>query len=129
MGELYTYLPLTAENEAAELAVPPLSIANTDYGYSVGRGAFNFTAGTWFTVAERIKLNDPASYNGLCISPCVLIISSDCRRLVTGEVQIFINGEPVIDLTGVSLRNTSDSVVMGMHFQTFFGGKHIIHRR
>lgn len=64
MGELYTYLPLTSENSAALLTVPPLTIENTDYGFSVGRGAFNFTAGVWQTVSERIKLNDPDSYNG-----------------------------------------------------------------
>jgi len=101
-GELYTYLPLTDENAAVQLTVPPLTVENTDYGFSVGRGSFNFTAGEWFTITERILLNDPDSYNG--------------------QVRIWINGQSVIELEGVSMRNSSDSVVMGMHFQTFFGG-------
>lgn len=63
-GELYAYLPLTDQNAAALLNVPPLTIENPDYGFSVGRGAFTFPAGEWVTIAERIKLNDPASYNG-----------------------------------------------------------------
>ena len=63
-GELYAYLPLTDQNQKVLLAVPPQSIANPDFGTSVGRGSFTFTSGQWVTIAERIKLNDPASYNG-----------------------------------------------------------------
>ncbi|KAG6848784.1 hypothetical protein C0991_012503, partial [Blastosporella zonata] len=48
-GELYTYLPLTAANSTALLSVPPQSKQNTDYGFSVGRGAFHFdvAVGRW----------------------------------------------------------------------------------
>lgn len=41
-GELYTYLPPTDANDAILAKIPPQSIRNTDYGYSIGRGAFNF---------------------------------------------------------------------------------------
>ncbi len=102
-GELYTYLPLTQQNANAQLAVPPQTIENSDYGFSVGRGSFNFTAGQWYTVAERIILNDPNASDG--------------------EVHVWINGENVIALKGVSMRSSSDSVIQGMHFITFFGGK------
>ena len=101
-GELYTYLPLNDQNTNTLLAVPPRSLNNPDFGISVGRGAFTFPAGEWVTIAERIKLNDPASFDG--------------------EIQIWANGVKVIDVQGVSLRNSADSVIQGMHFQTFFGG-------
>lgn len=32
------------------------------------------------------------------------------------------NGISVINATNISMRNSSSSVVQGMHFQTFFGG-------
>ncbi len=95
-GELYTYLPLTDENAAAHLTVPPLTVENTDYGFSVGRGSFNFTAGEWFTITERILLNDPDSYNG--------------------QVRIWINGQSVIELEGVSMRNSSGLCCNGYAF-------------
>ena len=51
VGELYTYLPLTDANKAAQMAVSG-TVANNDYGYSVGRGAFTWNAGEWVSVAE-----------------------------------------------------------------------------
>lgn len=43
-GEIYTYLPLTDGNDAVLTSIPPRSIRNTDYGYSVGRGSFNLSS-------------------------------------------------------------------------------------
>lgn len=63
-GELYTYLPPTDNNTSLLLAIPPKSIRNPDYGFSVGRGSFNFTAGAWNTVSERVRLNDVGVENG-----------------------------------------------------------------
>lgn len=101
-GELYTYIPLTDENRDAQLAVPPESIDDSSFGFSVGRGSYYFPPGEWVTIAERVKLNTIGAHDG--------------------QVQIWINGELTIDLQGVSLRESADSVVQGMHFQTFFGG-------
>ena len=101
-GELYTYLPLTEQNAAAQEAVPPLTVENDDYGFSVGRGSFTFPAGQWVTILQRIKLNDPASYNG--------------------QIMLWINGQSKINVTGVSMRTASNSTIKGLHFQTFFGG-------
>lgn len=101
-GELYTYLPLTEQNQQAQAAVPPQSIVDSSFGYSVGRGSFYFPPGEWVTVAERVKLNTPGEHNG--------------------EVQLWVNGELTINLQGVSLRDSLESVVFGYHFQTFFGG-------
>lgn len=66
VGELYAYLPLTPENSAQLSAVPPRSIENSDYGFSVGRGAFdcNRAVNGWTTVAFRLMLNDVGSNNG-----------------------------------------------------------------
>ncbi len=66
IGELYTYLPLTPNNEAQLAAVPPYSRQNADYGFSVGRGSFCLDAavGKWIALAFRVKLNDVGLENG-----------------------------------------------------------------
>lgn len=64
-GEVYVYMPSNEANTKALLAVPPKSYGNFDYGFSVGRGCFNFTRGAWITVAERVRLNDPGVDNGV----------------------------------------------------------------
>ena len=64
LGELYAYLSPTESNLARLAAVPPISIQNPDYGFSVGRGAWTFRPGRWATVVERVKLNDPGVKNG-----------------------------------------------------------------
>ncbi|KAF7428986.1 hypothetical protein PC9H_008224 [Pleurotus ostreatus] len=104
IGELYAYLPLTPNNEAQLAAVPPYSRQNADYGFSVGRGSFCLDAavGQWIALAFRVKLNDVGSENG--------------------EIQFWVNGVSAISVAGLTLRTRADSVIQGMHFQTFFGG-------
>ncbi|KAF9445950.1 polysaccharide lyase family 14 protein [Macrolepiota fuliginosa MF-IS2] len=104
VGELYTYLPLVESNSEILKKVPPQSIQDPNYGFSVGRGAFNWVkaVGNWIAVACRIKLN--------------AIGCSD------GEVQLWVDGEPVITVHGLLLRQSNQSIIKGMHFQTFFGG-------
>ncbi|KAG6848478.1 hypothetical protein H0H93_016659 [Arthromyces matolae] len=65
-GELYTYLPLTPANKTVLLDVPPSSKENTDFGYSVGRGAFNLdiAVGRWVTLAFRVRLNTYGAHDG-----------------------------------------------------------------
>lgn len=65
LGEVYTYLPLTEVNADVLKSVPPKTIENPDYGFSVGRGAWTFQAGAWNTVAELIKLNNPGQNDGI----------------------------------------------------------------
>ncbi|KAF8479376.1 hypothetical protein JB92DRAFT_2800784 [Gautieria morchelliformis] len=100
-GELYAYLPITDSNTRRLLTIPGSS-QNPDYGISVGRGSFSFNAGTWTTVAERVKLNDLGQQNG--------------------EVEVWVDGKSVIRATGLVLRTSQSSVIQGLHFQTFFGG-------
>ncbi|GAW03324.1 polysaccharide lyase family 14 protein [Lentinula edodes] len=101
-GELYIYLPLTAENKKRLLTVPPLSLENPDFGFSVGRGAFFIPVGRWVSIAIRVKLN--------------------AVGLDDGEIELWIDGASVISITGLSFSNSEKSRLKGMHFQTFFGG-------
>jgi hypothetical protein len=107
MGEMYTYLPpyniSGFEANEAVCYVPPLSICNPTYGASVGRGSFNFTTGAWTTVAERVRLNDAGQANG--------------------ELQLWANGESVINVTGLIIRDSDAGRIRGIQFQTFFGGQ------
>ncbi|KAF8634310.1 hypothetical protein AX17_004262 [Amanita inopinata Kibby_2008] len=103
VGELYVYLPVTPSNTRRLLAVPPKSYPHaSNYGVSVGRGAFHFKLGYWTTITQRIKLNDMGQENG--------------------EIHLYINKELVISCTGLTLRTSPESRFKGMHFQTFFGG-------
>lgn len=104
LGELYAYLPLIPPNTSRLLAVPPQSVQNPDYGFSVGRGAWTFATGRWTSIAQRVKMNDVGSANG--------------------EIEVFIDGRSVIQVTGLILRTQEHpaSHVQGLHFQTFFGG-------
>lgn len=43
-----------------------------------------------------------------------------------GEVQLWVNGKSVIEITGLILREDEALHIKGMHFQTFFGGKHLL---
>lgn len=119
-GELYAYIPPLASNIDQLLAIPPKSIQNPDYGFSVGRGSFNFTAGRWNTVTERVKLNDIGISNGMYYA---LILHYKCSHdTCPGEVEVRLNGKIAIYVSGLSLRNDTASVIQGLHFQTFFGG-------
>ncbi|KAJ7464742.1 polysaccharide lyase family 14 protein [Mycena galericulata] len=103
-GELYTYLPLTPSNRERLLAVPPLSEQNAQYGLSVGRNAFQFdpAVGKWISLAFRVKLNAVGSEDG--------------------ELELWVDGKSVINVSGLTFRNSEQSRIKGGHFQTFFGG-------
>ena len=101
-GELYTYLPPDyAENEAV-CDVPPFSTCNDVYGASVGRGAWTFATGARTTIAQRVRLNDAGQANG--------------------EVQLFVDGQSVINVSGLMMRDQDVGRIYGMQVQTFFGG-------
>jgi len=104
VSELYAYLPLVPQNTKQLSAAPPRSIENSDYGFSVGRGAFHLdcAVGDWVTIAFRIKLNDVGLNNG--------------------ELQLWVDGISVINVDQLVLRESEESRIKGMHFQTFFGG-------
>ncbi|KAG8976147.1 hypothetical protein FRB90_009269, partial [Tulasnella sp. 427] len=101
-AEIYAYLPLNETNKSVLSQVPPKSKLNPDYGFSVGTGSFKFVPGEWAVVAQRVKLNDEGAANG--------------------ELDLWVNGEKVISVCGIIVREDPDCVVRGAHFQTFFGG-------
>ncbi|KAI0061229.1 hypothetical protein BV25DRAFT_1857941 [Artomyces pyxidatus] len=106
-GELYTYLPPYTDprfsaNEAQCHVTPGKSECNPTYGASVGRGSFKFASGAWTTVSQRVRLNDVGQANG--------------------ELELFVNGESVINVGGLILRARDSGRIRGMQVQTFFGG-------
>ncbi|TDL16632.1 hypothetical protein BD410DRAFT_731150 [Rickenella mellea] len=101
-GELYAYVPLDDDNIKTLSKIPPYSHRNPDYGFSVGRGSFIFPSGRWTTITQRVRLNN--------------VGRSDA------EIEIRVNGEAVINASGLRLRSSSESIMQGIHFQTFFGG-------
>jgi hypothetical protein len=108
-GELYTYLPPDYSQNEVQCHVKPLSICNPTYGDSVGRGSFHFKAGERTTVTQRVRLNDVGESNG--------------------ELQLWANGESVINVSGLVLRNSAEGRIRGLQMQTFFGGMFIIRYR
>ncbi|KAJ1305672.1 hypothetical protein OPQ81_010411 [Rhizoctonia solani] len=103
VGEIYTYIPNIPSNHEALKNVPPVTHCNPDFGWSVARGSFYFNSGEWTTIAERVRLNDIGCANG--------------------RIQLWANGELVVDIHGLEIRVEKEVVFRGAHFQTFFGGK------
>lgn len=100
-GEVYAYVPETDGNTAAGKELEG-TIIDSSYGMSLARGAFNFTAGDWTVVAERVRLNAPGKTDG--------------------EIELWVDGKSVIHATGLSIRSSLSSTFRGVHCQTFFGG-------
>jgi len=101
-GEFYTYLPPTFAANKKVCNVKPQSDCNPTYGASVGRGSFRFATGEWTTVSERVRLNDVGKSNG--------------------ELELFVNGKSVINVSGLVLRDSGAGKMRGLQMQTFFGG-------
>lgn len=105
-GEFYTYLPDYSNSKFKAnkklCTVKPQSECNPTYGASVGRGAFNFKAGEWNHISERVRLNDAGQSNG--------------------ELELFFNGKSVINVDGLMLRGDDKGRIYGIQMQTFFGG-------
>ena len=98
-GELYLYAPY---NQTEGFCERDGYHCNFDYGNSVSRGSFNWIPGKWQTIEERVKLNTPGQLDG--------------------KFMLFVDGELVIDLDDLNYREVDSIKLMGMHFNTFFGG-------
>lgn len=101
-GEMYTYLPTSFSANLVQCHVPPFSTSNSTYGTSVGRGSFFFQPGDWTTVVQRMRLNDAGLENG--------------------ELEVIVNGQSKINVSGLVLRSSEAGRIRGMQIQTFFGG-------
>ncbi|KAF8579450.1 polysaccharide lyase family 14 protein [Ramaria rubella] len=106
-AELYTYLPQPSSGSQFSgnqqlCNVAPLSDCNDVYGASVARGAWKWKTGDWTTVSQRITLNDPGQQNG--------------------EIEVIADGQIVINLSGLALRDSDAGRFQGIQMQSFFGG-------
>jgi polysaccharide lyase-like protein len=101
-GEMYTYLPQSFSANQALCHIPPYSMSNPTYSTSVGRGSFSFQPGEWTTVMQRMRLNDASQENG--------------------ELELFVNGQSMINISGLVLHSSEAGRIRGMQIQTFFGG-------
>jgi hypothetical protein len=77
----------------------PTSVA---HGTSLGRGNWSWPTGRWASVQQHVHLNRPGSSDG--------------------EVQVWLDGQPVLDQQGLIFRTTTDLRIQGLFFSTFFGG-------
>ncbi|KAJ3532990.1 hypothetical protein NMY22_g7525 [Coprinellus aureogranulatus] len=100
-GEFYTYLPPDEQANKAICGLPN-SECNDTYGASVRRGSFTWATGAWTTVSMRVRLNDDGKENG--------------------QLQLWANGQTVVNVKGLVLATSKQGRMQGMQFQTFFGG-------
>ncbi|THV06941.1 hypothetical protein K435DRAFT_710665 [Dendrothele bispora CBS 962.96] len=61
-GEMYLYAP--KNNQTPELCEDPQSDCNVEYGFSLGRGSFNYKRGEWTTINQTVTLNTPGVQDG-----------------------------------------------------------------
>ena len=60
---LIQYAPKDKQTSAL-CSTPPLSICDSVYGLSIGRGSFRFAAGNWTHVRQTVTLNTPGMQDG-----------------------------------------------------------------
>ena len=121
MGELYAYLPPTETNLERLRAVPG-SHESSDYGFSIGRGMWNFQPGHWTSLAIRVRLNDFRIQNG---TQTFFVRHLVCRIQssdLLGEIEVFVEGRSVLLVDRVAICEESTARIRAAHFQTFFGG-------
>ncbi|KAG9019566.1 hypothetical protein FRB90_000474 [Tulasnella sp. 427] len=102
-GELYLYIPVGVNDNDNKCGRKASSkCPDTGFGYSAGRGTWDWEAGKWQTVAQRLKLNTPGKADG--------------------ESEIFINGKSVLKVGGITWRTNAAAVIRGVQMQIFHGG-------
>lgn len=73
------------------------------------------------SVAIRVRLNAIGEEDGMPPTASFRQLTSWLH--VSGEIQLWIDGESVIYATGLTIRQSEGGRIRGMHFQTFFGGQ------
>ena len=68
-------------------------MCDNTYGFSIGRGAFNFTAGDWTHLRQNVVLNTPGKNDGMFM--------------------LFVDGRPKINRTDVIYRNVAQQAKEG----------------
>lgn len=75
---------------------------STKWGTPIGFRSWSFIPGKWHSIEQMVMLNDPAKSNG--------------------EIRVWIDGNLVINQSGLIFRKTLDLKIDGLLFSTFFGG-------
>jgi hypothetical protein len=73
-----------------------------NHGTSIGRGTWQFSPGRWYHLQQQVTLNQPNQKNGSII--------------------VWVDGQKVIEQTGLLFRTTKALKIDGILFSTFFGG-------
>ncbi|KAG0286059.1 hypothetical protein BGZ98_005249 [Dissophora globulifera] len=100
IGEVYAYVPADPKSS---LCQTPGVLCNDQYGKSIGRGQIYFSAGTWNHIDMVMELNEPAGKQH-------------------GLLQVYLNGNKVIDMNNMPYRTTGMVGFQGLMFSSFFGG-------
>ncbi|KAG9318031.1 hypothetical protein JVU11DRAFT_94 [Chiua virens] len=110
VGELYLYAP--KDKQTSALCNDGQSVCDTAYGFSIGRGAFNFTAGDWTHVAQTVVLNTPGKNDGVF------------ALWVNGRLAIYRTDMLYRDVQQSEKKRSSSQPAefLGLFFSTFFGG-------
>ncbi|CUA68734.1 polysaccharide lyase family 14 protein [Rhizoctonia solani] len=102
-AEVYTYLPPSAESANKKAVCSGSDDHCTgDYGWSLGRGVWNWKVGAWQTIAQKVTLNTPGKSDGSII--------------------VYLDGVVVHQLDNIVIRTSGNSVPQGAMVQSFFGG-------
>ena len=78
-------------------------MCDNTYGFSIGRGAFNFTAGDWTHLRQNVVLNTPGKNDGMFM--------------------LFVDGRPKINRTDVIYRNVAQQAKVGNSVPKVAGNK------
>lgn len=62
-GESYLYIP--KDVQVSTICSNSLVICNADYGYSVGRGTWDWATGEWNTITQVLQLNTVGQQDGV----------------------------------------------------------------
>jgi len=71
-------------------------------GDSIGAGSFRLTPGRWAEISQEVVLNRPGAADGV--------------------IRLWVDGQPVLERGGLTLRADATIRVGGLMFSTFFGG-------
>ncbi|PWN92722.1 hypothetical protein FA10DRAFT_263480 [Acaromyces ingoldii] len=109
-GEVYAYIPTTGDSSYQLCGQQGVQCSKGNYGASIGRGNFAFTAGSPMTLSLLVVLN-----------------SREDRA--DGRISLFADKKLVIDKPGLLLRTAGlqDDTpwVDNIFFSTFFGGSKV----
>jgi len=97
-GEVYAYIP-----RSNSLCSNDNFICNDDFGISIQRGSFSFSAASWSRVTLLVLLNSPVSESN-------------------GYVAVYFNDVLALSQGGLQIRAGDVIDAGGLYFSTFYGG-------